>query len=266
MRKAFNVLNVKLDALDVSEVIEKIEQWILSSKRVSAKYICVTNVNSVVEAKNNSYLKQITNQSDISVCDGMPLVWIGRLKGFKLRERVYGFALMKKVLEITREKGYKNYFYGSTESVLKKMLPHIKAEYPGVKISGMHSPPFRPLTGTEKREIIEDINNSNADIVWVGLGYPKQEIWMYEFKDYIKCPVLIGVGAAFDFYSGNKRQAPGWMQNAGLEWLFRFLHEPRRLWKRYLVNNTIFILFMIKDVLSSIPFFKTAVGLSNKQG
>lgn len=257
MEKSFKILDVKLDALGIAEVIDRIKDWIASSDGNPARYICVTNVRSVVVAQRNPYLKKITNQSDLSVCDGMPLVWMGRLKGFKLKERVYGLTLMNEVLRIAEGRGYTNYFYGSTDSVLEKMLYNIKAKYPKLKISGVYSPPFRLLTEEEKKQVIENINNSRADIVWVGLGYPKQEIWMYEFKEHIKCPVLIGVGAAFDFYSGNKRQAPRWMQDAGLEWLFRFLCEPKRLWKRYLINNPLFIFLVAKEALGSILFCRS---------
>lgn len=247
MEKVFKVFGIKLDALEASEVIERIESWIRSSSQETAKYICVTNVRSVVVAQKDPYMKKITNQSDISVCDGMPLVWAGRLKKFKLKERVSGFTLMDETLAVAQDKGYTNYFYGSTNPVLKKLTVNIRAKYPKLKVSGVYSPPFRPLDKTEKKEVINNINNSGADIVWVGLGYPKQEIWMYEFKGHIKCPVLIGVGAVFDFFSGNKKQAPCWMKNAGLEWFFRLLCEPKRLWKRYLIGNSIFMWLFLKE-------------------
>ncbi|MFH1772625.1 MAG: WecB/TagA/CpsF family glycosyltransferase [Candidatus Omnitrophota bacterium] len=259
MEKNLQVLGVKLNPYGIKEVADFIEQWISAYKQGPAKYICVTNVNSVVEAQKNPYLKEITNASDLSVCDGMPLVWAARRNNFKLKERVYGFALMNEILKISLSKGYKNYFYGSTPYVIDKMVINVRSKYPGLKICGSYSPPFRNLTAKEKEEVIRNINNSKADIVWVGLGYPKQEIWMYEYRDSIKCPVFIGVGAAFDFFAGNKRQAPVWIQNAGLEWFFRLLCEPKRLWRRYLVNNTIFIFLMLKKALKfNINLFQKA--------
>jgi len=244
----YSVLGVKIDALDIPAVIDKIKSWI-NARGAIARYICVTNVNSVVEAQKDPYLKQITNESDLSVCDGMPLLWLARLVGIDLKERVYGYALMSEVFRVSEKEKFKHYFYGSTDLVLIGMLKVLKDKYPKLEISGFYSPPFRQLSPAERDSIANDINNSGADIVWVGLGYPKQEIWMYEFREFIKSPVLIGVGAAFDFFAGNKPQAPLWMQNSGLEWLFRLLSEPRRLWRRYLINNTLFIFFLLKDAL-----------------
>jgi len=251
MNDILKVLDVKLDVIEIDAVIIRIADWINDPIKTT-KYICVTNVNSVVEAQKDHHLKQITNESSLSVCDGMPLVWLSRLKGFRLKKRVYGLNLMKKMLELSQEKGYSNYFYGSSESVLGNMISRIKREYPNLRVNGYFSPPFRELLEIEKQKIIQDINNLKPDIVWVGLGYPKQEKWMYEFRDYVKYPVLIGVGAAFDFLAGNKKQAPIWMQNAGLEWLFRLLQEPRRLWRRYLINNTLFIILLIKEKLKRL--------------
>lgn len=249
MKGSFYILGVKLDDLDISSSVTAIEEWIKTGRSIPAKYVCVTNVNSVVEAQKDGFLKKITNESDLSVCDGMPLVWLAKMTGGKLRERVYGLSLMNRVLAVSEKKGYSHYFYGSTDSVLQNMIRNIKVKYPSLKIKGSYSPPFRKLTQEEDDIIVSDINNSGADIVWIGLGYPKQEIWMYEFGKFIKCPVLIGVGAAFDFLAGNKAQAPRWMQNSGLEWLFRLLSEPRRLWRRYLINNTLFILFLFKELI-----------------
>lgn len=251
MNKAFKVLDVKINALEIQEVLQIVDSWISSKERKSAKYICVTNVNSVVAAQKDPYLKQITNQSDISVCDGMPLFWLSKIKGFKAKDRVAGTTLMEKTLEFSQEKGYSSYFYGSTEHELKRLLLKTKEKYPRLKIAGSYSPPFKPLTPEEKKGVIENINNSDADFVWVGLGYPKQEIWMYEFKDHLKASVLIGVGAAFDFFSGKKKRAPFWMRKLGLEWIFRFLCEPKRLWRRYIINNTLFIILLMKERMAA---------------
>ena len=250
--KVFDVLGVKLHAFSLRESADIVLDWIARYRNgVSgpARYICVTNVNSVVEAQKDAYLKTITNNADLSVCDGMPLVWLAKRKGFILPERVYGFALMDLLLSESQKLRLSHYLYGSTPEVLRKLTANIKSKYPRINIAGSYSPPFRELTAQEKDSIITLINSSGADIVWVGLGYPKQEVWMYEFKDKIKCPVLAGVGAAFDFYSGNKKKAPLWMQQAGLEWFFRLLCEPRRLWKRYLVNNSLFIYMLAKNFL-----------------
>jgi len=245
--KIFKVLDVKIDALEPFEVVGKVKEWILSFNRKPAKYICVTNVANVIESQKSLYFKKVINCSDLSVCDGTPLAWLARAKRVKIKEKVRGFVLMSNLLEISQKEGYSNYFYGSSNKVLDKLASNAKERYPKLNICGVYSPPFRELSKDEKREIIENINRSKADIVWVGLGCPKQELWMYEFREYINSPVLIGVGAAFDFLAETKLQAPAWMQNSGLEWFFRLSCEPKRLWKRYLIGNSIFMWLLLKE-------------------
>jgi len=255
MKGYFFLLGIRLDALNISAAVSRIEGWLAPGSKKKTSYVCISNVNNVVEAQKNPLFKRIQNEADLSVCDGMPLVWSARLRGLKLNERVYGLALMQQMLRGGEEKGYRNYFYGSTEEVLKAMVSKIRSQYPKLEICGFYSPAFRPLTEAEKESIVKDINNSGADIVWVGLGCPKQEIWMYEFKDRLSCPVLIGVGAAFDFFAGTKKQAPVFIQKSGFEWLFRLCSEPKRLWRRYLINNSIFIILLLKELICSVFTF-----------
>jgi len=252
MKEYFFLLGIRLDALNISAAVSKIEEWLSPESKKKSRYVCISNVNNVVEAQKNPLFKRIQNEADLSVCDGMPLVWLARLKGLKLKERVYGLALMQQILREGEKKGYRNYFYGSTEGVLKAMVLKIRSQYPKLEICGFYSPAFRPLTETEKESIAKDINDSGADIVWVGLGCPKQEIWMHEFKDRLSFPVLIGVGAAFDFLAGTKKQAPAFIQKSGFEWLFRLCCEPKRLWRRYLINNSIFLILLLKELICSV--------------
>jgi N-acetylglucosaminyldiphosphoundecaprenol N-acetyl-beta-D-mannosaminyltransferase len=169
---------------------------------------------------------------------------------YKNVRRVYGPELMQEICAISGENGYKNYLYGSKTDVLIKLRAKLKQQYPALIISGSFSPPFRQLTKAEDDQIVEDINKSNSDIVWVGLGSPKQDLWMYEHKGRINAPVMIGVGAAFDFLAGVKPQAPRWIRNNGFEWLFRLVTEPNRLWRRYLVDYPLFVYYLLLDSVS----------------
>ena len=188
---------------------------------------------------NKNYLN-VQNNSILSIPDGGPLSSLGRKKGYKEMQRTTGPDLLDEILKISVEKKYRHYFYGSTEDTLKKMQYKIKEKYGDVYIVGMYSPPFRNLTAEEDAQIIKDINNVNPDFVWVGLGAPKQENWMYEHKNIITA-LMVGAGAAFDYLAGNISRAPKWMQKLNLEWLYRLLQDPIRLFSRYLYTNTKFL-------------------------
>ena len=176
----------------------------------------------------------------MSLPDGKPLSLISKKRGFKEAERVTGPDLMEELFNISEKMGYKHYFYGSTQETLKTLKEKLNDKYPNMKIVGMHSPPFRKLTEDEDKEIIELINNSNPDFIWVGLGAPKQEIWMYEHKNKLT-GLMIGVGAGFDYHADNISRAPKWMQNMSLEWLYRLIQDPKRLFYRYMNTNMKFI-------------------------
>ena len=182
--------------------------------------------------------------------DGVPVVWFGRLKGLKNVKRVYGPDLMREMCRISQDRKYRNYFYGSTPEVLDRLSTNLRALFPGLMVGGMYSPPFREILPEEDAGIIEAINQSSSDILWVGLGSPKQDVWMYEHRDKLNVPVIVGVGAAFDFIAGTKKQAPKWMRKSALEWLFRLLSEPRRLWKRYILGNSLFIYLLAKEFIA----------------
>jgi len=241
-----NILGVGISAINMATALEIIEKWITEQ---SPHYVCVTPVHSVMDCQHSPALRHIQNASGLSTPDGMPLVWLSRLKGFRHVERVYGPDLMLALCERSAAKGYRHFFYGGAEGVPEQLASVLQKRFPGLQVAGTFSPPFRPLTPEEDEQIVQIINKAAPDVVWVGLGSPKQEYWMAEHVGRLTAPVLIGVGAAFDFLTGRKPQAPRWMQRAGLEWLFRLLTEPRRLWRRYLINNPLFLALVALQAL-----------------
>lgn len=243
----FYILNVGISTIDMNDVCSLVEDAI--SKR-QKKYICVCPVSTIMECKRNEKVLRSVNCADLVTPDGMPVVWLGRLRGYNNIRRVYGPELMQEICAVSVKNGYKNYFYGSSADVLNKLRDKLSKKYPGLIISGVFSPPFRPLTREEDDKIVEDINNSNPDIVWVGLGSPKQDLWMHEHRQRINASVMVGVGAAFDFLAGTKPQAPAWIRNSGFEWLFRLITEPKRLWRRYLIDSSLFIYYVAIETVS----------------
>lgn len=241
-----NILGVGVSAVDIPGALAQIGAWIA---RREAQYVCVTGVHGVIESQLDESVRCIHNRAGMVVPDGMPLVWISRWQGFGQVDRVYGPELMLSACEMSLQTGWRHFLCGGAAGVAEQLEGRLEARFPGLKIVGMYTPPFRPLTDAENREIIEAVQRSGADIVWVGISTPKQERWMAELADRIAGPVLIGVGAAFDFHAGRKRQAPRWIQRAGLEWLFRLCMEPRRLWRRYLRNNPYFLWLLLLQAL-----------------
>lgn len=233
-----NVLGVGVSALDMASAIESIDSWI---QRGASQYVCVTGVHGVMESLRDPNLRKIHNRTGLVTTDGMPLVWISRLAGYRYVQRVCGPDLMLAFCRYSAPLGYRHFLYGGGEGVAEQLAASLCARIPGLRIVGTLTPPFRPLSAKEGKEVVERINASEPDLVWVGLSTPKQERWMYEHVELLNAPVLLGVGAAFDFHAGLKVRAPHWMQQSGLEWLFRLLREPHRLWRRYLINNPLFI-------------------------
>lgn len=247
--KKFHILGAKISAIDMDDALSSIEEAILKREKI---YICVCPVSTVMECRKSEKVLASVNCAQLATPDGMAVVWIGRMLGHRNLKRVYGPELMQRVCGLSAGKGYKNYLYGSTPEVLNKLKEKLNLRYAGLTISGIFSPPFGSLSKEEDDEITGRINNCCPDIIWVGLGSPKQDLWMHEHRDRISAPVMIGVGAAFDFLSGNKPQAPGWIRNNGFEWLFRLISEPRRLWRRYLVDYPLFIYYASLDLIPEL--------------
>lgn len=233
-----DVLGVGVSAVNMELALRTIEGWIARGEQ---HYVCVSGVHGVMESQADEALRQIHNRAGMVTPDGMPLVWLSRLNGRRHVDRVYGPDLMLACCELSLRRGYRHYFYGGAEGVPELLAERLSKRFPGLRVVGTYSPPFRPLTPEEDETLVDRINATEPDIVWVGLSTPKQERWMAAHVGRVRAPVLIGVGAAFDFHAGLKKQAPFWMQRSGLEWLFRLGTEPRRLWKRYLVNNPRFV-------------------------
>jgi exopolysaccharide biosynthesis WecB/TagA/CpsF family protein len=249
LTKRFDVLGVRVNAIQIPEVIEAMRQWIEERKRCHA--IAVTGMHGVMEAQHDRAFKEILNAADAVVPDGMPLVWLGRLAGLPLRRRVYGPELMMSFCEQTAKEGYRHFFYGGAPGVPEKLAKTLQSKFAGLQAVGTFSPPYRALTQEEDAQIVATINATTPDIVWVGLGTPKQEIWMQEHRERLRASVLVGVGAAFDIHAGTKAQAPVWMQEHGFEWLFRLAQEPGRLWSRYLVYGSEFVFRVCLELIGA---------------
>jgi len=234
---SFKVLGVRVDAVQIPEVISRIAGWI--EKHEKGNYIAVTGMHGVVEAQQNRQFNTILNQASLVVADGMPLVWMGRRHGFKLQRRVYGPELLETFCRDTGNR-FCHFFYGGAPGVAQRLGGILNQRF-GIRVGGVYSPPFRPLNADEKRRLRELVGAAHPDVLWVGLSTPKQEAWMAEYRMFLDVPVMVGVGAAFDFLTGRTSQAPRWMREHGLEWFFRLATEPRRLWRRYLVGGSKFL-------------------------
>jgi N-acetylglucosaminyldiphosphoundecaprenol N-acetyl-beta-D-mannosaminyltransferase len=232
-----NILGVNIAAINM--------EWLLdftykNIKSLSGDYICVSNVHTTVTSYEDKEYCAVQNGGIMAIPDGGPLSSVGKKRGYKDMQRTTGPSYMGEILKVSVEKGYRHYFYGSTEETLKKLYQTLEREYPGIQIAGMYSPPFRPTTEEEDNAIVERINETKPDFVWVGLGAPKQEKWMAAHQGKVS-GLMVGVGAGFDYFAGNISRAPVWMQKSNLEWLYRLMQDPKRLFNRYWHTNTRFI-------------------------
>jgi N-acetylglucosaminyldiphosphoundecaprenol N-acetyl-beta-D-mannosaminyltransferase len=225
-----DILGVGVNSINLDDAVAIIERWIIERRR---NYVCITGAHGVMESRRDERLRRIHNEAGLVTPDGMPLVWLLRLFGKNRTDRVYGPDLMRKMTAVSSLRGYRQFYFGGSESVADKLKEVLMTAHPELDVVGTLCPPFRELTPDEDRAMVAAINAARPDIVWVGLSTPKQEFWMANHLGTIDAPVMVGVGAAFDFLAGVKRQAPVWMQRHGLEWLFRLCSEPRRLWRRY---------------------------------
>ncbi len=232
-----NILGVGVSAVNMPQALAVIEGWLAERQ---PRYVCVSNVHSIMSCQIDAELRAIHNAAGMVTPDGMPLVWLSRRGGQRHVARVYGPDLLLALCEHGLRHGYRHYFYGGAEGVAERLAMQLTARFDGLQVAGTYTPPFGALSPAEDAHITAQIAESGAHIVWVGLGMPKQERWMADHTARLP-QVLIGIGAAFDFHSGVKRQAPLWMQRRGLEWLFRLASEPRRLWRRYLTTIPPFV-------------------------
>lgn len=233
-----NVLGVGISAINLDLAVAAVAEAL---GRKAKGYICVTGVHGVTEAQIDPSFRAILNRSFLTTPDGMPMVWMGRWQGFREMARVYGPDLMLQVCKYSQSLGQTHFLYGGAPGVAEELKRRLEQRFPRLKIVGTYSPPFRPLTAAEEQDLTRLVGTLKPDFFWVGLSTPKQEKFMAHYWQKLEATLFFGVGAAFDFHAGRMRQAPRWMKRSGLEWLFRLVCEPRRLWKRYLKNNPLFV-------------------------
>jgi N-acetylglucosaminyldiphosphoundecaprenol N-acetyl-beta-D-mannosaminyltransferase len=252
MADHINVLGVGVSPLNIPLAIVDMQRAIESRTK---GYICVTGVHGISEAQENPAFRAVLNGAFLNTPDGMPMVWLGRRAGHREMDRVYGPDLLLQACRVSRQTGWKHFFYGGAPGVAEQLAATLTARYPHLKVAGTYTPPFRPLNDAEKAELKNLVAQAKPDIIWVGLSTPKQEAFMAESLPWLDTALMVGVGAAFDLLSKRVRQAPRWMQRGGFEWAFRLKQEPRRLWRRYLKNNPLFVgrLLLQKTGLRSYP-------------
>lgn len=244
-RAGAQVLGCHIDALAWDDALNRMRSW--ASLRES-RYICICNVHSVITAGRDDQFGQVVAAADMVTPDGAPVAWMLRRLGFAGQQRINGPDLMWKYCGDASSRNESIFLYGGTQETLDKLRQRLHKDFPGLKVAGAYSPPFRAMTEEEDEATVQMINASGAGTVWVGLGCPKQEKWMSAHRGRVRA-VMVGVGAAFDYHAGTISRAPAWMRNSGLEWLHRLCSEPRRLWKRYLVTNTLFIFGAARQLL-----------------
>jgi N-acetylglucosaminyldiphosphoundecaprenol N-acetyl-beta-D-mannosaminyltransferase len=233
-----NVLGVSVSAVDMQQAILACDELIARRGR---GYISVTGVHGIMEAQSDPAFRAILNQSFLCVPDGMPMVWVGRLQGYWKMQRVYGPDLMLELCRHSVARNYRHFLYGGKQGIAEDLATELRRRFVGLQVVGTYTPPFRPLTDSEESELAATLKACNPDVIWVGLSTPKQERFMAHYINRLDTKLMIGVGAAFDVHTGHIKDAPAWIKAAGLQWLHRLLQEPRRLWKRYLLNNPRFL-------------------------
>ncbi len=244
MPAEFFVAGARIHAIRVRDVVTTIDQWISSGR---LDFIVLTGAHGIVEMQSDHELLKINNLAGLTTPDGMPVVWLGRLKGHQNIEKVYAPDIMSAVFEFGVTRGYRHFLYGGQDGVADELADRLREIYNGIQVVGTYCPPFRPLDEKDVETIADRINAADPHIVWVGIGCPKQEHWMSRFRSRLRAPVLIGVGAGFDFLSGRKPLAPRWVQRSGFEWLYRTFSEPRRLGRRYARVVPYFLYLALRD-------------------
>jgi N-acetylglucosaminyldiphosphoundecaprenol N-acetyl-beta-D-mannosaminyltransferase len=241
-----NVLGVGVSQINMQIALDRINRWVAGRAR---EYVSVCTVHTVMECRRDERLRRIVNDAGMTTPDGMPLVWLSRLAGHQQVARVYGPDLMLAAMADSGHTGRRHFLYGGRPGVAQRLAQVMRTRFPGLDVVGTLTPPLGSAEELCTDQTAELINEARPEIVWVGVSSPKQEFWMSCMRPKLEAPVLVGVGAAFDFHTRTARQAPSWMQRSGLEWLFRLLHEPRRLWRRYLIDNPWFLFELARQKL-----------------
>ena len=246
--QSVEVLGSEVSVLGLTDAIDSIKQWI-EEPDGRCHRITVTGFHGLWEGHRDRNVRNVLNSADLWIADGIAPVLVARLKGVRKMHRIPGAKLMEGFLELANRKGYRSFFYGDTEETLARLKDCLERRYPGHRICGMYSPPFRPLSSQEDDKVVQMINEASPDVVWVGLGMPKQDRWIFEHKDKLHAPVAIGVGAAFRFHAGVVRRVPETVGDLGLEWLWRFAMEPKKLWRRDLIDGPQFLFHVVMELL-----------------
>ena len=241
------ILKVSTDALSFDEAVSTLMEWASTGGGQPCRYVSTCPVYTLMQCTERPEVMEAVNGADMVTADGMPVVWVQRWRGVQSAERVYGPDLMQEICRRSVQTGVQHYLWGGLDSVAEELKIKLENWYPGLQIAGCMSPPVAPVGQAPDPEVVKKLNESGAQIIWVGLGSPKQDQWMRLYRPVLKARILIGVGAAFDMHAGRIRQAPRWMQRTGLEWLFRLCLEPRRLARRYLVYNPLFVWGILRE-------------------
>lgn len=241
-----NVLGVGVHAENMHSALARVTQAIETRRK---GYICLTGVHGIMEAQADAELREILNGAFLNLPDGMPTVWVGRGQGYAEMDRVFGPDLMLEVCRRSVEAGWTHYLYGGGPGVASELADRLRSRFPGIEILGTHCPPFRPLLASEESRLQDELARLRPDILWVGLGTPKQERFMARYGARLDATLLFGVGAAFDYHTGRLRDAPAWMKNSGLQWLHRLAQDPARLWRRYATHNPRFLYLLARHLL-----------------
>jgi len=233
-----DVLGVMVSALDLKRAVELADRWVAAGR---PGYVCLTGVHGVMEAQSDGELCRILNGAVINAPDGMPMTWMGHRQGFREMNRVFGPDFMSEMCQLSIDRGYRHFLYGGEHGVADQLRETLEGRFAGLQIVGTYTPPFRSLTREEEEDVFTRVRESRPDIVWVGLSTPKQERFMAQYVDRLQVPLLVGVGAAFDYHTGRIRDCSDLIKRSGLQWLHRLMQDPRRLWRRYLRNNPAFL-------------------------
>lgn len=248
-----NVLGIRINAFTLVNAVDSCERLLESGNK---GYVCVTGVHGVMEAQSNSQLRALLNRSFLTVPDGMPMVWVGRIQGYRGMNRVYGPDLMVELCSRLVPRGVRHFLYGGNQGVAEELAKRLQQKIPGLEVVGTFTPPFRPLSEKEECRLELLVATCKPDVFWVGLSTPKQEMFMARYLERLDTKLMVGVGAAFDIHTGRIKDAPAWVKTTGLQWLHRLVQEPGRLWRRYLINNPRFlvrILLQLVGITNYVP-------------